>query len=165
MDWCSDCCVVAISFPTILLPPMRFPHLLLATIATYPHLTEAYMQERLVKSAPGPSDSCSSATSDVSTSTTATTTTKNATNANDQIECNVNANDSQRYGDTDISSMRWARKLLLSTPAEAKSNPKVAPYIVSMSSSLSHVYNIFLFASLHCSLPIYTYILAIPTSA
>ena len=97
------CCHI---ISTILLPPMRFPHLLLAAIATYPHLTEAYMQERLVKSAPGPSDSCSSATSDVSTSTTATTTTKNATNANDQSECNVNANDSQRYGDTDISSMR-----------------------------------------------------------
>ena len=108
MDWCSDCCVVfvAISFPTLLFPTMRFPHLLLATIAMYPHLTEAYMQERLVKSAPGPSDSCSSATSDVSTSTTATTTTKNATNANDQSEFNVNADDSQRCRGTDISSMR-----------------------------------------------------------
>jgi len=81
---------------------MRFLQILLAAIAVYPHLTEAYMQERLVKSAPGPSDSCSSATGDVSTSTT---TTKNVTTANDEGECDANV-DSQRYGDIDVSSMR-----------------------------------------------------------
>ena len=94
-------CVRIVAFVAIFFPTMRSPHLLLAAIATYPHFTEAYMQERL-KSAPGPSDSCSSATSDVSTSTTTT----NVTNANAQSECNVSVDVSQRHGDIGVSSMR-----------------------------------------------------------
>lgn len=82
---------------------MRLPQLFLASIAVYPCLTEAYMQERIAQSAPGPSDACSSATRDVSTS--ATTTSKNATDANGDGECIADV-DSHRHAAIDVSTIR-----------------------------------------------------------